>query len=52
MDLGLSLSQNRRLILLALPLVALICIAGLALTTDAALRDPEPPPQYDTHEPG
>lgn len=50
MDLGLSLSQNRRLILLALPLVALVCIAGLALTTDAALRDPEPPAQYDTHD--
>lgn len=49
MDLGSSLSPNRRLILLALPLVALVCVAGLALTADAALRDFEPPAQYDTH---
>jgi len=49
MDLGLSSLDNRRLIIYALPLVALLCIAGLALTTDAALIDFEPPRQYDDH---
>ena len=49
MDTGLSSIDNRRLIIYALPLVALLCIAGLAITSDAALIDPEPPDQYNTH---
>ncbi len=49
MDLGLSSIDNRRLIVYALPLVALLCIAGLALTTDAALVDFEGPAQYEDH---
>ncbi len=49
MDTGLSSIDNRRLIIYALPLVALLCIAGLAITSDAALIDEEPPAQYETH---
>jgi hypothetical protein len=37
------------MIMFALPLVAVLCIAGLAITGEAALRDPEPPVQYETH---
>ncbi|UCC93597.1 MAG: hypothetical protein JSW25_02745, partial [Thermoplasmata archaeon] len=49
MDIDLSSIDNRRLIIYALPLVAILCIAGIAFTSDAALIDPEPPAQYDSH---
>jgi hypothetical protein len=49
MDIGLSSIDNRQLLIIALPLVALLCIAGLAMTADATLDELEPPVQYETH---
>ena len=49
MDIDLSSNNNRRLIIYAMPVVALICFAGLAMTSDAGLIDFEPPAQYDDH---
>ena len=49
MDIDLSSNNNRRLIIYAMPVLALICIAGLAMTSEAGLRDFEGPPQYDDY---
>ena len=49
MDIDLSSTDKRRLIIYAMPVVALICFAGLAMTSEAGLRDFEGPPQYDDH---
>jgi hypothetical protein len=49
MNLGLSSNQNRRLIMYLLPFVALVCLAAIAMTTDATLSEFEGPQQYENH---
>ncbi len=50
MNLGMSSTENRRLILYVLPFVALVCLASIAMTADATLWEFEGPKQYENHQ--